>query len=225
MAKTTFNNWWVAIVALTFILITSDIVVNFRLTEHLVGSAFTWPLIFVLLNIVNRLYGPWEAVKVLACGLPILGILAFGDGEVSIRSTASCIAYLGAGVANIALFYHLYDKKKWWKAPLIAAISAVVIDIALYIGIPTLRHKRSLFLRGTQQHRCDERHHCCHADALQVDSEGLAPRAFVRWNTRESPGPACWRSHPSQRVFCRCAPAGAQAQRVFCRSPLAPPQK
>ena len=134
--------------ALTFILITSDIVVNFRLTEHLVGSAFTWPLIFVLLNIVNRLYGPWEAVKVLACGLPILGILAFGDGEVSIRSTASCIAYLGAGVANIALFYHLYDKKKWWKAPLIAAISAVVIDIALYIGIPLFGTSAPYFYVG-----------------------------------------------------------------------------
>ena len=62
------------ILAMAAIVVASNILVQFFVGDWLTWGAFTYPFAFLVTDVMNRLYGPRAARKVIAAGF-VVGIL------------------------------------------------------------------------------------------------------------------------------------------------------
>ena len=119
------------VLAMATIVVASNILVQFLVLDGLLTwGAFTYPLAFLVTDVMNRVYGPSAARKVVFSGL-IVGIICSligsqimlqGDGfeypAVALRiAIGSATAFLVAQLLDIAVFNRLREGS-WWKAPL-----------------------------------------------------------------------------------------------------------
>jgi uncharacterized integral membrane protein (TIGR00697 family) len=136
------------IVAMAGIVLASNILVQFLLLDGLLTwGAFTYPFAFLVTDIMNRLYGPAQARRVVLAGL-VTGIFCSligsqidlqGDGftypAVALRvGVASACAFLVAQLLDIAIFNRLRDGN-WWRAPVVSSLVASTIDTIIFFTI------------------------------------------------------------------------------------------
>lgn len=136
------------IVAMAGIVLASNILVQFLLLDGLLTwGAFTYPFAFLVTDIMNRLYGPAQARRVVLAGL-ITGIFCSligsqidlqGDGftypAVALRvGVASACAFLVAQLLDIAIFNRLRDGN-WWRAPVVSSLVSSTIDTIIFFTI------------------------------------------------------------------------------------------
>lgn len=136
------------VIAMATIVVVSNILVQFLILDGLLTwGAFTYPLAFLVTDVMNRLYGATEARKVVFVGL-IVGIICSligsqimlqGDGfefaAVAFRvGIASATAFLIAQLLDIAVFNRLRDGS-WWKAPLGSTLVSSTVDTAVFFSI------------------------------------------------------------------------------------------
>jgi len=131
------------VIAMAALVVASNILVQFLFGNWLTWGAFTYPFVFLVTDLVNRLHGPAAARKVvlagfatgLACsfaGTQIEG--AFGP-LVSLRvAIASGTAFLAAQLVDVAIFDRL-RAGAWWRAPLVSTLVASLLDTALFFSI------------------------------------------------------------------------------------------
>ena len=127
------------VIAMAAIVVASNILVQFLILDGLLTwGAFTYPLAFLVTDIMNRVYGTQAARKVVFSGL-VVGIICSligsqimlqGDGyeypAVAIRiAIGSATAFLVAQMLDIAVFNRLREghggKHRWaarWSGPL-----------------------------------------------------------------------------------------------------------
>lgn len=130
------------------IVVASNILVQFLLLDGLLTwGAFTYPLAFLVTDLMNRLYGPREARQVVLIGF-IVGVFCSlvgtqitlqGDGytyaAVALRvAVASGTAFLAAQLVDVAIF-NRFKEGSWWRAPLISTIIGSALDTALFFTI------------------------------------------------------------------------------------------
>ncbi len=130
------------------IVVASNILVQFLLLDGLLTwGAFTYPLAFLVTDLMNRLYGPREARQVVLIGF-IVGVFCSlvgtqitlqGDGytyaAVALRvAVASGTAFLVAQLVDVAIF-NRFKEGSWWRAPLISTIIGSALDTALFFTI------------------------------------------------------------------------------------------
>jgi uncharacterized integral membrane protein (TIGR00697 family) len=136
------------ILAMAAIVVASNILVQFLLLDGLLTwGAFTYPLAFLVTDLMNRLYGPREARQVVLIGF-IVGVFCSlvgtqitlqGDGytyaAVALRvAVASGTAFLVAQLVDVAIF-NRFKEGSWWRAPLISTIIGSALDTALFFTI------------------------------------------------------------------------------------------
>ena len=136
------------ILAMAAIVVASNILVQFLLLDGLLTwGAFTYPLAFLVTDVMNRVYGPGPARRVVVAGFvtgvicSLIGsqIMLQGDGydyaAVPLRvAVASGVAFLAAQLTDIAVFHRFRDGA-WWRAPLISTIVGSALDTALFFTI------------------------------------------------------------------------------------------
>ena len=135
------------VIAMAAIVVASNILVQFLFGEWLTWGAFTYPLAFLVTDIMNRVYGVAAARKVVfagfvtgvACSLIGSQIMLQGDGyeyaAVPLRiAVASGIAFLTAQLLDVAIFNRL-RQSNWWKAPLASTLVGSIVDTALFFTI------------------------------------------------------------------------------------------
>ena len=130
------------------IVVASNILVQFLLLDGLLTwGAFTYPLAFLVTDLMNRLYGPRQARQVVLIGF-IVGVFCSlvgtqitlqGDGytyaAVALRvAVASGTAFLVAQLVDVAIF-NRFKEGSWWRAPLISTIIGSALDTALFFTI------------------------------------------------------------------------------------------
>lgn len=130
------------------IVVASNILVQFLLLDGLLTwGAFTYPLAFLVTDLMNRLYGPRQARQVVLIGF-IVGVFCSlvgtqitlqGDGytyaAVALRvAVASGTAFLAAQLVDVAIF-NRFKEGSWWRAPLISTIIGSALDTALFFTI------------------------------------------------------------------------------------------
>ena len=112
----------------------------YGLNEILTYGAFSYPIAFLITDLVNRSYGKRVARKivyfgfVLGIGFTVLFSTDFAD-LISIRiAIGSGIAFLTAQLLDVQIFDRL-RKKEWFVAPLTSSMIGSTIDTFLFFSI------------------------------------------------------------------------------------------
>ena len=134
---------WVGVAAMAVVVVASNILVQFLAGNWLTWGAFTYPFAFLITDLVNRLYGPSAARRVVIVGFAI-GVACSLVGSqiegtfgplVSFRvAVGSGLAFLVAQLVDVAIFAGLRDGR-WWRAPLVSSIVGGALDTALFFTI------------------------------------------------------------------------------------------
>ena len=131
------------ILAMAAIVVASNILVQFLFGNWLTWGAFTYPLAFLVTDIMNRVYGAQAARRVVFAGF-IVGVICSLIGTqimgeygplVTLRiALGSGIAFLIAQLLDVAIFSALRDGR-WWRAPLASTLIGSTVDTALFFSI------------------------------------------------------------------------------------------
>lgn len=131
------------ILAMAAIVVASNILVQHLFGNWLTWGAFTYPLAFLVTDIMNRLYGAGPARVVVFVGF-IVGVFCslvgtqimgeFGPLVTFRIAIGSGLAFLVAQLLDVGIFSAL-RKGAWWKAPLASTIIGSSVDTALFFFI------------------------------------------------------------------------------------------
>jgi uncharacterized integral membrane protein (TIGR00697 family) len=130
------------------LVVASNILVQFLIFDGLLTwGAFVYPFAFLVTDLMNRVYGPQAARKVIfagfiagiVCSLIGTQIMLQGDGyeyaAVALRiAIGSATAFLIAQLVDVFVFNKLRDGS-WWKAPLASSVVGATLDTFLFFSI------------------------------------------------------------------------------------------
>jgi queuosine precursor transporter len=131
------------ILAMAAVVVASNILVQFLFGQWLTWGAFTYPLAFLVTDIMNRVYGPAAARRVVfagflvgvACSLVGTQIVGEFGPLVTLRiAIGSGIAFLTAQLLDVAIFDRLRSGG-WWRAPVVSSLIGSTVDTALFFTI------------------------------------------------------------------------------------------
>lgn len=135
------------IIAMAAIVVASNILVQFLFGQWLTWGAFTYPLAFLVSDVMNRVYGAPAARKVVFAGFIVGVICSFigtkimleGDGftypAVTLRiAIGSGLAFLTAQLLDVAIFDRL-RAGAWWRAPLASTLIGSSVDTAIFFTV------------------------------------------------------------------------------------------
>jgi uncharacterized integral membrane protein (TIGR00697 family) len=131
------------ILAMAAVVVASNILVQFLFGNWLTWGAFTYPLAFLVTDIMNRVYGVSAARRVVfvgflvGVGCSLVGTQIVGEFGplVTLRiAVGSGIAFLTAQLLDVAIFDRLRGGK-WWQAPVFSSIIGSSVDTALFFSI------------------------------------------------------------------------------------------
>ena len=132
------------VIAMAIVVVASNILVQFLILDGLLTwGAFTYPLAFLVTDIMNRVYGAAAARRVVYVGL-VVGItcsligsqimLEYGPAVALRVAIGSATAFLVAQLLDIAVFNRLRTGS-WWKAPLVSTVISSIVDTAIFFSI------------------------------------------------------------------------------------------
>jgi queuosine precursor transporter len=132
------------IIAMAAIVVASNILVQFIILDGLLTwGAFTYPLAFLVTDVMNRIYGVGPARRVVLAGF-VTGIicsligsqimLEYGPAVPLRIAVGSGIAFLVAQMTDISAFNRLRSGR-WWRAPLVSTLVGSALDTALFFTI------------------------------------------------------------------------------------------
>jgi uncharacterized integral membrane protein (TIGR00697 family) len=131
------------ILAMAAIVVASNILVQFLFGQWLTWGAFTYPLAFLVTDIMNRVYGAAAARRVVFAGFlvgvacSLIGTQIVGEFGplVTLRiALGSGLAFLTAQLLDVAIFNRM-RAAKWWQAPVISSVIGSSVDTALFFTI------------------------------------------------------------------------------------------
>ena len=133
----------IGVVAMAAIVVASNILVQFLFGNWLTWGAFTYPFAFLVTDLMNRLYGPSQARKVIFAGF-VVGVIAsligtqimleFGPAVTLRIALGSGTAFLIAQLTDVLVFDRLREGN-WWRAPLVSSVIGSSLDTALFFTI------------------------------------------------------------------------------------------
>lgn len=131
------------ILAMAAIVVASNILVQFLLGDWLTWGAFTYPLAFLVTDVMNRVYGVAAARRVVFIGF-LVGLTCSFVGTqiegsfgplVTLRiALGSGLAFLTAQLLDVAVFNRLREGT-WWRAPLVSTLIGSTLDTVLFFSI------------------------------------------------------------------------------------------
>lgn len=126
------------ILAMAAIVVASNILVQFLMGNWLTWGAFTYPFAFLVTDVMNRVYGPAAARRVVFAGF-VVGVacsfVAAGLDKTTLRiAVGSGLAFLTAQLLDVALFDRLREGT-WWRAPLVSTVIGSAVDTAIFFTI------------------------------------------------------------------------------------------
>lgn len=131
------------IIAMATIVLASNILVQFLFGDWLTWGAFTYPLAFLVTDVMNRLYGPRAARQVVFAGF-IVGVFCslvgtqimgeFGPLVTFRIAIGSGLAFLAAQLLDVLIFDRMRSGR-WWSAPLTSSVIGSSVDTAIFFTI------------------------------------------------------------------------------------------
>jgi len=131
------------ILAMAAIVVASNILVQYPIGQWLTWGAFSYPLAFLVSDLVNRFQGVVAARRVVYAGFVVgLACSAIGTqiiGEfgplVTLRiAVGSGLAFLVGQLLDVTLFDRL-RRAAWWRAPFLSTLLGSTFDTVLFFSI------------------------------------------------------------------------------------------
>jgi len=131
------------ILAMAAIVVASNILVQFLYGQWLTWGAFTYPLAFLVTDVMNRAYGAAAARRVVLVGFGVglvcslIGTQIMGEFGplVTIRiAIGSGLAFLVAQMLDVSIFAALKGGR-WWRAPLVSTLIGSTLDTAIFFSV------------------------------------------------------------------------------------------
>lgn len=131
------------IFAMAAVVVASNILVQFLYGQWLTWGAFTYPIAFLITDVMNRVYGVSAArvvvfagfVAGVACSLIGTQIIGEFGPLVTLRiAVGSGLAFLTAQLLDVSIFAALRNGK-WWRAPLASTLVGSSVDTAIFFSI------------------------------------------------------------------------------------------
>lgn len=131
-----------AVAAMAAVVIASNILVQYPVAGRLGGidlagiltwGAFTYPLAYLVSEIVNRTFGPALARKVVLAGFAVAVAMSVILASPRL-AIASGTAFLASQLFDVTMFDRL-RYGTWWRAPLAASVTASALDTALFFTL------------------------------------------------------------------------------------------
>lgn len=131
------------ILAMAAVVVASNILVQYLCGQWLTYGAFTYPIAFLVTDVMNRIYGVKPASRVVIYGF-IVGVICSLIGTqimgefgplVTLRiAIGSGVAFFIAQLTDVAVFDSLRGGK-WWRAPLASTLIGSTLDTVLFFTI------------------------------------------------------------------------------------------
>lgn len=121
------------VIAMACVVVLSNWAVQFPINDWLTWGAFTYPIVFLVTDLTNRVLGPAAARRVAWAGFALAVVLSLLLAPWRI-ALASGTAFIVAQWLDISAFNRL-RQQSWWQAPLIGSLIASVIDTGLFFFI------------------------------------------------------------------------------------------
>ncbi len=126
------------ILAMAAIVVASNILVQHQLGNWLTWGALSYPVAFLVTDVMNRVYGAAAARRVVLAGFAagiVCSLIAAGLDKTTLRiALASGLAFLIAQLMDVAVFDRLRHGK-WWHAPLGSTLIGSALDTAIFFSV------------------------------------------------------------------------------------------
>jgi len=125
------------------IVVASNILVQILLGDWLTWGAFTYPFAFLVTDVMNRVYGPAAARRVVLAGFvtgiacSLIGTQVMGEFGplITLRvALGSGAAFLAAQMMDVAVFDRMRSGA-WWRAPLVSTLVGSSLDTAIFFTV------------------------------------------------------------------------------------------
>ncbi len=111
----------------------SNYLVQFPINDWLTWGAFTYPVTFLVTDLLNRRFGPNTARLVVGIGFLTAAAVSLGLAPWRI-ALASASAYLIGQLLDIQIFNRL-RQLNWWLPPLVSSTLGSLIDTLIFFSI------------------------------------------------------------------------------------------
>ena len=126
------------VTAFALVVLASNICVQYpvhalHLDQVLTYGAFTYPVAFLVTDLVNRHYGAAFSRRVVLAGFvpALLLSLYFATPRIA---AASGLAFLVANLSDVQIFDRL-RAKAWWMPPLVSSLISSSLDTAIFFSV------------------------------------------------------------------------------------------
>ena len=138
MTKLDRRDFFIALVAMTLVVLSSNILVQHPFThwglgDYLTWGAFSYPFSFLVTDLANRRFGTRGARRIVYVGFVLAVALSvvLATPRIAIASGA---AFLVAQLIDIGIFAHLRDKA-WWMPPFVSSVISSGLDTAIFFSV------------------------------------------------------------------------------------------
>ena len=121
------------ILAMIFVLVLSNVLVQIEINNWLTYGAFSYPIIYLITDICNRKFGIDRSKKLVYTGFVFAVILSIYFANLRI-AVASGSAFLISQLLDVYIF-NRYKNRVWWFPPLISSSFASLLDSFLFFSI------------------------------------------------------------------------------------------
>ena len=119
--------------AMVLIVVSSNVLVQYPLSDWLTWGAITYPFSFLVVDLANRYHGPRMARRIVYVGFVVALVLSAWLATPRI-AVASGTAFLCAELLDVTIFNRL-RRHAWWKPPLVSTLFASVVDTAIFFTL------------------------------------------------------------------------------------------
>ncbi len=126
------------ILAMSALVVASNILVQFLFGNWLTWGAFTYPFAFLVTDVMNRVYGPDAAKRVVLAGFGVgvaSSLVAAGFEATTLRiALGSGLAFVVAQMTDVVVFDRL-RAGRWWRAPLVSTLVGASLDTVIFFTV------------------------------------------------------------------------------------------
>ncbi len=121
--------------AMAGLVVLSNYLVRFPVNDFLTWGAFSYPFVFLVTDLTNRVLGPAAARRVVywgfACGVG-LSLIVLPGFRIAV---ASGVAFLAGQLLDVAVFDRLRRRAHWWLAPAFSSFVGSTVDSFLFFSL------------------------------------------------------------------------------------------
>jgi uncharacterized PurR-regulated membrane protein YhhQ (DUF165 family) len=122
-----------AVAAMAIVVVGSNVLVQYPINKWLTWGAISYPVAFLVADLINRRFGAKSARQVAVAGFVVAIVFSVWVATPRI-ALASGVAFLFAQLLDIYVFDRL-RQQQWWRAPFIGGVAGATLDTFLFFSI------------------------------------------------------------------------------------------